>query len=151
MGHVFMLGAQVVAGCISAPCLVVIVSFVWCSVCHCLEVCFACLLYVVLRARLAGCAWYLYGSWPMCSYCWSAILCAVLHCLDVLWPACCGCMLSVLFTIGGISMYCLNVFVAYVLCFTVSAPLSEGLCGILCLVLAGSTCARCFLHLPWMY
>ena len=49
-----------------------------------------------------------------------------MRCLDVLWPACCGCMLSVLFTIGGIPMHCLDVFVAYVLCSSVRCSVLGG-------------------------
>ena len=85
---------------------------------------------------LGGCIWYLYGPWPMCSCCCSDILCAALDCLDVFWPACCGCMLSVLFARSDIPMHCLDVFVTDVLGFMVSATLLESLCTILDLVLA---------------
>ena len=89
---------------------------------------------ILVVKRLEECIWYLYGPWLMRSCCCSAFWCAVLHCLDVFLPACCGCMRSVLFAIGGIPMNCLNVFVADVLYFMIFAPLLESLCAVLYLV-----------------
>ena len=65
-----------------------------------------------------------------------------------LWAAGCSCVFSMLFTTGDIPMLCLDVFVAYVLCFMVSAQLSEGVCCTLSLMWTGSLCIVCFLYFP---
>ena len=146
MGHVFVFG-EPAAGCIriSAPCLGVCVPFVWCSVCHCLEVRFACLPYVVLCAPLAGCVWCLYGPWPMCPCCWSAVLWAVSHFLDVVV----ACMLRLHAQCAIYHRWCPHELPGCVcclcLCFMV---LSEGVCCVLCLLWAGYMCILCFLYLP---
>ena len=85
MGCVSILCALVGACYTSAPCLGVLVPCVWYCVYHCLEVCFACSSYVVLCAPLTGCVrcLHVYVPWPMCTCCWSAVLCVVSHCLDM--------------------------------------------------------------------
>ena len=113
---------------------------------------YACSLCMVLCVPLPESVFCLFAiCCPLCTLGWILPFC-VLCCIAwmCLWPACCGCMLSVLFTIGGIPMHCVDVFVAYVLCLMVSVPLSEGLCGVLCLVWAGYMCILCFLYLPQM-
>ena len=62
--------------------------------------------------------------------------------LDVL-PACCCCMLSVPFAIGGSSRHCLSVSIAEALCFGVSAPLLKvfALSGTRCWLARGVFCA----------
>ena len=88
VGCVIVLGAPVAACCVSAPCLDFLVPFVWRTVCHCLEVfclfAICCPLFTLGWILLAGCALYLCGPCPVCSCCCSAILCAAMHCLDVL-------------------------------------------------------------------
>ena len=113
-GHVIVLGAPVAACCISAPYLDVLVPFVWCTVCYCLEVCFACLPYAVLRSCLAGYSWL------------DALDTYMGHGLCVVFAVLPSCMLSVLFNIGGIPMHCLDVFVAYVLCSSVRCSVLGG-------------------------
>ena len=146
MGHVSVLGVPVLACCMLALCLGVLVPL-YGALC---AIAWRCVLPVSHMLSFVhtwlDVFWYLHGPWLMCSFCWSAILRAVLHCLDVFWPACCGCVLSVPFAIGGIAMHCLDVFVAYVLQFMFSAPLLEGLYSVLCLVLAGYMCILCFLY-----
>ena len=79
----FVLAAPLAAccTCISTLCLDVFVAFAWCSVCHCLDVCLACLSCVVFYAPLAGCVWCLRAPWPVYTGYWSAVLYAV--CLNV--------------------------------------------------------------------
>ena len=141
MGHVSVFGEPVATCCISAPCLNVLVTFVWCSVCHCLDVCVFCSPYIVLCAPLAGCVWCLYVPWPTCSSCWSAVLCAVSHCLDVFV----ACMVQLHVQCAIDHRWYLHV---YVLLFMVSAPLSEGMCCFLWLMWAGYMRILCFLYLP---
>ena len=87
----------------------------------------------------------LHAPWPTCTGCWSAVLCAVCWSavLCAVLPGC-VCVLhpSVAFSVHYlpqvVSALCLDVFVAYMVCFVVCVPLSEGV---------GHLCVVCFVSL----
>ena len=143
MGIVSKLRALVAACCVLAPTLVCL--FPWCDalcasvwryvlpVCHML---FSVQPWLdVFGTYMGHGIGVLVAGLLFCVLCHIAWMCS--------WPSCCGCLLSMLFTTGGISIRCLDVFVAYVLCFVVSAPLSEGVCIVFCAWCGLAICVFC--------